>query len=202
MDLLRLGVGTDIGAVDTSVPDDELVAANRRLEAAFGENTEKSIVAMFPGAAFGPSKRWPVERFAEVGKRLVAESNCLIVVAGTAADSAAGCAIADTIGEGALDLTGETSMTELAAMLALCDVVVANDSGGMHLATLVGTKVAAIYGVTDPDKTGPIGQRHRIIAAEDVTRSRDLDRNSDIGQRALASISPDKVIESIRELLG
>ena len=88
-------------------------------------------------------------------------------------------------------------MAELAALLSLCRVVIANDSGGMHLAAAMGIRVIAIYGVTDPDVTGPMGPGHVVLMAEGVQRGRDIEPNSTAGIAALESIPADSVYEAV-----
>jgi ADP-heptose:LPS heptosyltransferase len=60
-------------------------------------------------------------------------------------------------------LAGRTTLPVWAAALQAADVVVANDSGGMHLAAAVGVPVVAVFGMTDPEQTGPLGRRIRIV---------------------------------------
>ena len=158
-------------------------------------------MGLLPGAARGPSKQWPPDHFIAVGRQLAARPGCRIVVFG-ARDEASLCrAVAEGIGPAAITLGGETTLSELAALLGLCRVVVANDSGGMHLAAAAGARVVAVYGLTDPAKTGPIGHGHRIVCAEGRPRSRDIRRNSREAKDALASIRPDRVLEAVMELL-
>jgi ADP-heptose:LPS heptosyltransferase len=98
-------------------------------------------------------------------------------------------------------MAGETTLAELAALLSLSRVAVANDSGGMHLAAAVGTKVVALYGATDPAITGPLGDGHIILMSPGVQRGRDIDRKSKIGKSALEAISVDSVCEAILRVL-
>jgi ADP-heptose:LPS heptosyltransferase len=79
-------------------------------------------------------------------------------------------------------------------------LVVANDSGGMHLASAVGTPVVGIFGLTDPAQTAPLGSRSRVVSDSSVRGMRDIVRNSEKAQRVLAQIEPDRVWNAIREL--
>jgi len=123
-------------------------------------------------------------------------------VFGTGGESELCAEVARGIGNDAVNAAGKTSIRELAAVLAACAVAVTNDSGGMHLAAAVGTKVVAVFGVTDPDKTGPIGSGHRVIAAEGVRRSRDLAPDSPAARAALDAIPADVVLSAVGEALG
>ncbi len=157
-------------------------------------------IGVIPGAARGPSKRWPTAHFAELGRRLVAEWGAGLVVLGTADEqdlcetvrSAAG-------GDRAISLAGRTGLDEWAAVLGACDLVVANDSGGMHVASALGVPVVALYGATNPAKTGPLGARRRILQNSAVRR-RDIARHSRAAQETLASITPDQAFEACEQL--
>jgi len=158
-------------------------------------------IGIVPGAARGPSKRWPAERFAAVGRRLHEESGCGIIVLGTSSELDLCDEVIRGIGPGALSLAGETSLSEFAAALQRCSLVLANDSGGMHLATAVGTRVVAIFGITDPERTGPMGEGHGIIAPEGVIRSRDVARESSYALQTLKGITVERVHEVAWKLL-
>jgi len=160
------------------------------------------LVAMFPGAARGPSKRWPSDRFTEVGRRLAAGSMCRVVLAGSAEDRAMCEEIAGRIGSGAVSLAGLTTLRELAALLSLCHVVIANDSGGMHLAAAVGTRVVALYGLTDPRVTGPLGDGHVVLMAPGVVRDRNIPRETSAARAALEAITADSVHAAVLAVLG
>ena len=90
---------------------------------------------------------------------------------------------------------------ELAALLAQCAAVCCNDSGGMHLAAAVDVPVVAVFGLTDPARTGPLG-RARVIAPPGVAVSRSIPRHSPEAARALASIAPGRVAEALLEVLA
>jgi len=77
---------------------------------------------------------------------------------------------------------------------------VANDSGGMHLATAVGTPVVGIYGMTDPGKTGPLASNARTVQASG-RRSRDVARDSAAARRALEAVSVESVLSACAEAL-
>jgi heptosyltransferase-2 len=158
-------------------------------------------VGMIPGAARGPSKRWPPAHFAETGLRLVTQAKCRVLVFGTQQEGDLCRLVAGGIGAGALNLAGTTTLPELAAFLSLCRVVVANDSGGLHLAAASGTRVVGVFGMTDPAKTGPLGTRHAVVGPEHARLSRDIARRSADAERVLRSIEPDRVTSAVLEIL-
>lgn len=159
------------------------------------------IVAMIPGAAFGDLKRWPAEHFCEVGSRAVREHGVGIVVLGSSSEMEICSAIATRIGSNAVSAAGRTNLTEMAALLKVCRYAVSNDCGGMHVAAAMGVKTVAIFGITDPSKTGPIGEGHRLVCAEGVRGSRDIGKGASEAKARLASISPDRVYKELNVLL-
>ncbi len=195
-----LGLGADGAAAPPliSVPAD---VTGRGREMAPGEAGAGALVAMFPGAAYGPSKRWPAARFAEVARRLAAEMKCRVVLLGSSGDAEVCEQVRLESGGTAASLAGRTSLPELAGVLSNCAAAIANDSGGMHLAAAVGVPVVGIFGITDPGVSGPIGPGHRIIAAPGVSRSRNLARTSEAATEALAAITPEMVFEAVAALV-
>ncbi len=173
-----------------------------RIPSAIAKQMQKSMptesdspwVGILPGAARGPSKQWPEEHYIEAAKRIGAKTPCHFVLMGTPGEAELCNSIAAAIGENAISLAGKTTLAELITALGQCHTVICNDSGGMHLAASAGTPVIAIYGITDPDKTGPLGTDHNLICAEGVTASRDVPRDSTIARDALKSIAPERVI--------
>ncbi|MCP4717240.1 MAG: lipopolysaccharide heptosyltransferase II, partial [Deltaproteobacteria bacterium] len=125
-----------------------------------------ALVALNPGATYGQAKQWLPERFAELAKRLVAHHGCRIVLIG----AGAGRDLARQVGKGiepyVLDLTGRTTVLQLAAVLACCDLLVTNDTGPMHVAYAVGLPLVALFGSTDPKATAPLGSRSTVLAAD------------------------------------
>jgi heptosyltransferase-2 len=172
------------------------------LKAAGLDPDRARIAILFPGAARGPSKRWPARYFAEIGRRLERDSGVRVVLAGTEEDRQLCDEVRDAIQGRAVNLAGRTDLIELAAILKVCMLVVANDSGGMHLAAAVGTPVVGIFGLTDPARTAPLGSRSRVVSDFSVQKARDIARDSDEAQQALERIEPDRVWAAIRELSG
>ena len=158
-------------------------------------------VAILPGAARGPSKQWPQEHFVAAAQQIAATHPCRFVILGTPSEAALCEQIAGTLGEAAISLAGKTSLPELTAALARCSTVLCNDSGGMHVAAAVGTRVVALFGMTDPGKTGPLGKGHRVMGAEGGTHSRDIHRESAEAEACLRSIDPGVVGEVVEDVL-
>ena len=122
---------------------------------------EKDVVAIAPGAA-SPLKRWKSDGFRELAEYL-SGNGYKILVAGSESDRDATSVVCRD--SDFLDLTGKTSLGELASILKRVCLFITNDSGPMHLACAAGTPVLAIFGPTDPAVYGPYGKGHRIITS-------------------------------------
>lgn len=113
-------------------------------------------VAIAPGAAYGSAKCWPASRFAAVADGLAADFDCDVILFGTAAEKGITQQIAEGMRHRAVSLAGGTSVADLPALLAACQLFIGNDSGAMHVAAAVGLPVIAIFGPTDPHGTAPV----------------------------------------------
>jgi heptosyltransferase-2 len=155
-------------------------------------------VALQPGATYGPAKRWPAHLFAELGSRLVASGRDVAVLGGPG-DADVTAAVRESA-VGVRDLGGRTRVGVLAAVLSSADVLVTNDTGPMHLAAAVGTRVVAIFGSTSPTWTGPYGDGHRVVA-HPVPCAPCFQRTCEIGYVCLDRIEVDQVEREVQELL-
>jgi heptosyltransferase-2 len=113
-------------------------------------------VAVVPGAQYGSAKCWPADRFAEVADGLAADFDCDVILFGTAAERGIAQRLASRMQHKPILLAGETSLADLPALLATCQLFIGNDSGAMHVAAAVGLPVVAIFGPTDPAGTSPV----------------------------------------------
>ena len=129
-------------------------------EIALGYPSSSSLrIGLCPGAEYGPAKRWLPERFAEVAKAV----GGAWVLFGTKKDEEVGAQIAAALGDGCLNLIGKTTLRELIDELRKCRLLLTNDTGTMHLATLLGVPVVAVFGSTEPRLTGPLGSGNRVV---------------------------------------
>ena len=116
-----------------------------------------------PGARWN-NKRWPVEHFSELVRLLANEfPESRFAIMGGREDRSMGRRIAEASPDRCLDLTGQTSLQEMIQWIRLADVIITNDTGPMHVAVAVQTPVVALFGPTDPRRTGPYGQVDRVM---------------------------------------
>jgi len=160
----------------------------------------KVLIGLNPGATYGQAKCWPPERFAELGRRFIKDHGASILIFGSSRpqEKALNASIAEGIGEGCLNLSGETSLMQLAALLRRCRLLVTNDTGTMHVAAAVGTRVVAIFGPTDPRTTSPLGKGHVVIRRE-VPCSPCLKRVCPEDHRCMELISVANVLEAAQK---
>ena len=156
----------------------------------------RPLIGMNPGATYGLAKCWYPDGFGELGRRLVQKRNASILLFGAEGERATAKGILDFIKEGVVDLTGKTSLLQLAALLERCQVLVTNDTGTLHVATAVGTPVVAIFGPTNPGATGPWGEGHAVVKRE-VPCSPCLERVCPTDHACMRKISVEDVEKAV-----
>ncbi len=156
----------------------------------------RPLVAMHAGAAFGPAKRWPPARFGALADALVRERGASVVLVGGPGEEALAAEVAKACRTPLTLAVGRTTVVELVALLAAADLVVANDSGPMHLAGALGRPLVAIFGSTDPVATGPVGPAS-VVVREPVPCSPCFARDCPLGHLAcLEGIAVDRVLSA------
>lgn len=180
-----------------SLADHEAVATG------FGvDGAKDKWLGLVPGAAYGPAKQWPVENYRSVAEWWEKQGGRTVVL-GTQNDTDNAVLIVDGL-KGALNLAGKTNLRELMAILQTVECVVANDSGGMHLAAGLGTPGVGVFGSTDPVATGPLGATW-IIARETCDCSPCFERvcpRADDLYKCLRAVAADTVIADCQRLLS
>jgi lipopolysaccharide heptosyltransferase II len=124
------------------------------------------LILLQPGARWD-NKRWPVKNFAEV-IHLLAEkfSEARFAVLGSSEDKPLGEIISCAAPERCVNLCGQTSLPEMIEWIRLCDLMVTNDTGPMHAAAALGKPLVALFGPTEPRRTGPYGQLENVLRIE------------------------------------
>jgi lipopolysaccharide heptosyltransferase I len=139
----------------TWLPERPRVAAAIRTN---GAARSRRWIILQPGARW-PNKRWPVEHFAALLQRVLAsDSKIDCAILGGPEDQPLGETIARVAPARCLDLTGKLSLPEMIEWIRLGEVMVTNDTGPMHVAAALGKPVVALFGPTEPRRTGPYGQ--------------------------------------------
>lgn len=155
-------LGAAAGEALPEIPNPALTVSaprQQRLMEALSLNTARPVVAMMPGAEYGPAKCWPLTHFAELARQLE-NSGISVWVLGSEKDVRAGEQIRSD--SAAINLCGKTSLEEVIDLLALAQHAVSNDSGLLHIAAAVGAHVHGIYGSSSPFFTPPLTAERTI----------------------------------------
>jgi lipopolysaccharide heptosyltransferase I len=156
-------LGLDEGPPDFHVPIPPESAA--RVEALLAKHDlqGRSLTVLVPGTIW-PTKHWHIEGFAAVARHLRKASRA-VVLAGSSGERQRCRAVAD-LAPGAVDLSGQTKLSELADLIRRADLCVTNDSGSMHLTVALGRPVVSVFGPTDALWIGPYGRSESVVRAD------------------------------------
>jgi heptosyltransferase-2 len=121
------------------------------------------VLALCPGAEYGPAKRWPEEYFAAIARRQC-DAGWTVWLLGSARDAAVTHTIARLAGGGCVDLAGRTTLTQVIDLLSQATHVVTNDSGLMHVAAALDRRVVALYGSSSATFTPPLHPDAKVLS--------------------------------------
>lgn len=206
--LRRAGFISELPAEDTArlrvplYPDPARVARWRRDLAP--ASAERRIAALHVGASGGSAKCWLPERFAELAGELARRGATVVIIGGNAErELARNIRMLAPHPEQIKNLAGETSLDDLVALIAALDVLVANDSGPMHVAGAVGTPVVALFGPTNEKATYPLAEsgKLRLVTAAGVACRPCKLQECPIDHRCMRNISVAKVRAEVDAVL-
>lgn len=169
-----------------------------------GVTASDVLIAINPGASCA-SKRWSVENFAAVANGIAERFGAKVVVLSGSADKKHAERLASLMTRGAINLSGRTSVGDIASVLRRCRLFISNDSGPVHISCAIGTPVIAIFGRSDrglsPKRWGPSGKRDAVLHG-DAGCEICYAHNCRSGYKCLDTISVDDVIKAASEILG
>lgn len=164
-----LALGTVLGAFRPPRPrlfwrikEADRIEAGAFVKAA-GKAGARKLVALAPGGAFGPAKRWFRHRWAELADRLSLDGDCRVAIVGGAAEAGEAAAIAELAARAPIIAAGRLSLGGTAALLARCRAFVSNDSGLLHVGAATGTPTIGLFGSSNPHWTGPRGPSGKAL---------------------------------------
>ncbi len=158
---------------------------------------EESLrIGICAGAEYGPAKRWPAERFAEVALAVNERRKVTWVLFGVKKDAEIGAAIESALGGTCINLIGKTSLDDLMDELLRCRLLLSNDTGTMHLASSLGVPVVAVFGSTEPALTAPLAANATVIRHH-VDCSPCFLRECPLDFRCMKSVSVGEVTEAV-----
>jgi heptosyltransferase-2 len=182
-------------------------ARARQLLKDIGLDLDEPFVVFAPGAAYGRAKQWLPERFAELAARIINDRGWSVVMVGAKVDRATCEEIAERMPQTGtrmnrlIDFCGKSDLPTLAGVLSQAHAVVSNDSGAMHLAGAVGTRVIAVFGPTNEARTSPLSSGPEapapVIITRDVFCRPCMLRECPIDHRCMRRISAADVLSAI-----
>jgi heptosyltransferase-1 len=193
VELARQVAGDAFAAGPPSLPLDP--EAESWCDALFASSGTRPLALINPGAGWG-AKRWPVERYTIVAQGLMARGFRVLVNAGPGEESMADVIVKEASGA-AIPLA--TSLSQLIALTRRVSLLIAGDTGPLHLACALGRPVVGIYGPTDPSRNGPYGTRFRVLRSPKSRRDHARRPEPEAG---LLTIQPEEVLRAADELLA
>jgi heptosyltransferase-2 len=157
-------------------------------------------VGLSPGAAYGPAKRWPPERFAALGQALQQEFGARLVLLGGKEERPVAEQVKEHLNKPVMDLVGRTTLRQALGVLAQLSLLITNDSGLMHAAAALAVPQVALFGSTDPAATGPFSAQATVIR-HPWPCSPCFKRTCEAGYACLDAITVDEVLAAARERL-
>ncbi|MBW4582119.1 MAG: lipopolysaccharide heptosyltransferase II [Tildeniella nuda ZEHNDER 1965/U140] len=157
-------------------------------------------VVIHPGAT-AASRRYPAEGFAAVARRLVLDANCQVLFTGTEPERELVAAIQAAMGVASASLVGELDLAEMAALLAIAPLLIANNTGPAHIAAAVSTPVVDLYALTNPQHT-PWGVPNRVLFHDVPCKFCYKSICPEGHHHCLQLVSPDDVFRAACELMA
>ncbi len=200
MDILaRAGVPIRLKEMFLELEKADLDSVDSLLRAGGELNLHSPVVVIHPG---GPAslKRWSAERYAQLTCELLREYNARIVLVGGKGEKQIAHSIVSEMNEQAFDLSGRTTLGQLAAVLRRADLFIGNDSGPMHLAAACGTKVIGLFGPTSPQRFRPYGDNCIALRMETDCPPCMREECRRPEYRCIDSISVNDVMNTVRQM--
>jgi heptosyltransferase-2 len=194
----------DGAALPQPLPVPELLTDNENTHAALQrlelDPVAKPVLALCPGAEFGPAKQWPEEYYAQVAQTWL-DKDWHVWLFGSSNDAAVCNRINGLAGDRCANLAGRTSLAEAIDLLAMAAFVVSNDSGLMHVAAALQRPMVAIYGSSDPGFTPPLSDTAKVERLG-LECSPCFKRECPLGHlKCLKELAPERIIRAMEEVM-
>ena len=156
-------------------------------------------IALQPGARW-QNKRWPVEHFATFVRLAAAKyGDVSFAILGANSDHLLGEIISEAAPDRCLNLCGQTTLPEMVEWIRRCDLMITNDTGPMHAAAALGKPLVALFGPTEPRRTGPYGQLSNVVRLDlPCAPCMKATCNFEKPDECLRGISPAQLLDRIR----
>lgn len=200
LDVARyLGAEVPVGELDFPMPnlDKETESVKNKLkDKGLADGAE--YVVMVPGARWW-TKEWPVEHYASLANMIINDSEKYVVLAGGPDDVAKGAKVKELANNNkVIDMTGQTSLRELAALIKGCKYYISADTGPLHFAAALKKPLVAMYGPTKADRTGPYGSNNSTVLLSPAKCKGCLKKKCD-NWHCMHDITPEMVFEEVQK---
>ena len=155
--------------------------------------------SVFVSSSAHRDKCWPIERFAALAEKISSQFGSSIVATGSASEAGIIEILKEKANVPIVNLAGQTSLSELIALLKGARVVISNDTGPGHIAAALGVPIVLLFGRTNPYRLTPYGRKHCIMAVE--PESRGLAINSNNPKHDIKAITVEQVYQKVVEQL-
>lgn len=181
------------------------VSENRKREAQQllheqGTRIGAPLILLCPGSINSRAKRWPAERYAALGDRLI-ESGANVVLIGSPSELDVSQEVCKHAQRQPIVLTGKTTVAEATAIISMADVLITNDTGPAHIGAALNTPTLVIFGPTNPLTTYPLSPSAEIIRHPPDCAPCML-RDCPIDHRCMTAIEPEEVFERASALMA
>lgn len=180
-------------------PDDERKAGG--LLSSEGVSAGDKYIVINPGANW-ERKRWEIKSFSRLSDQLIEHTGRKIVVTGSGKDVRLACQMIAEMKHPPVVLTGKTNLKMLGAILKKAELVIANDSGPLHLARALGAKTIALYGPTSPAITGPLGSTPGVEMVKEVGCRRPCYQEQCADRKCMEEITVGEVFEVAKTVIA
>lgn len=162
-------------------------------------SSQQPIIALSPGAEFGPSKRWPARHFASVADHFL-QKGWAVWIFGSPKDVPISEDIQRLVNQRCVNLVGKTNLAEAIDLLSLASAAVSNDSGLMHVASALSIPQVVVYGSTSPAFTPPLSEQAKIVSTS-IECAPCFKRECPlVHHRCMKELSPSKVLAELETL--
>ena len=170
-----------------------------RILGSHGVKKSDPLIGVSPGAQYGSAKEWFPERYGELADRISREIGARILILGSMGDRLVASQICRKTGPGAIDLTGKTTLAQAIGIIARCRLFITNDSGLMHVASALRVPLVAIFGSTDPLRTGPLSKNSRVLY-KSIPCAPCLKTECPEDRKCMELITVDEVYEEVKKI--
>ena len=162
--------------------------------------TDTPVLALCPGAEYGPAKQWPANHFAQLANERI-KLGWQVLLLGSEKDSDICNKINAATENQCIDLSGKTQLGQVIDIMSQASAIVSNDSGLMHIAAALSLPLVALYGSSDPGFTPPLSKKAEILSLS-LSCSPCFKRQCPLGHLdCLNKLEPDMASKAIDSLL-